>query len=50
MVVAYPLQPRALFPASAMAFEQSRSCALLSGAAESDNIHLVKNIHKQSII
>lgn len=39
----YPLQPGALFPASAMPFEQSRRCALLSRATE-------PNIQKTLII
>lgn len=42
----YPLQPRALFPASAMPFKQSRSCGLLSRATEP---YLQKNINNKKI-
>ncbi len=43
MSVSYSLQTWALFPASAVAFQQSRRCALFSGAAEPDHKHSVKS-------
>ncbi len=42
MGVSYSFQTWALFPASAVAFQQSGRCALFSGAAEPDHKHSVK--------